>query len=558
MIYTINCYLNNYGLCIKKNKINNNLLYYIKKNLTVTPQPGLINTEIEPYEIFYEDDKYIVLPKFTNKINIDGELIIDNKKITSLNFKINKYKYTHKKININFKGALRDYQHDIINYVMDLFNKSVDLPKGGIIKLTCGGGKTILAIAIACMLGLKTLVLVHKEFLLDQWKEKIEAFTNATVGIIRQKSFQTDFDIVIGMIHSISAINYDQNILNEFGLVILDEVHHLGSNMFSKTLLKTSAEYTIGLSATPERQDGMMKVVNSWIGNIIYQMKKKYDYRVFIKKIMFRTNDFLFKEKKRWINGEMRPNHTKMNENLSLINSRTNLIIKLIDSLRSLGRKILILSSRIDHLTKIKNGVDKLIKEADEEHIYNTYYYMGSTKKGERKMAEKDGDIIFATLQLAEEGLDIDRLDTILLALPIKQQKTVTQSIGRILRKDKLDDLTSIPLVIDISDLLSIYQKWSSKRNEIYSINNWFIQNFYFEDENYIYKDTDDKNKNFLNILFNDIDDEKFIEENLIIKENNLIIKENINSTTNLCIQNNDQVTNGYGFGRNKKIINNS
>ena len=555
MIYTINCYLNNYGLCIKKNKINNNILYYIKKNLTVTPQPGLMNTEIEPYEIFYEDDKYIVLPKFTNKINIDGELIIDEKKITSLNFKINKYKYTHKKINIQFKGALRDYQNDIINYVMDLFNKSVDLPKGGIIKLTCGGGKTILAIAIACMLGLKTLVLVHKEFLLDQWKEKIEAFTNATVGIIRQKSFQTDFDIVIGMIHSISAINYDQNILNEFGLVILDEVHHLGSNMFSKTLLKTSAEYTIGLSATPERQDGMMKVVNSWIGNIIYQMKKKYDYRVFIKKIMFRTNDFLFKEKKRWINGEMRPNHTKMNENLSLINSRTNLIIKLIDSLRSLGRKILILSSRIDHLTKIKNGVDKLIKEADEEHIYNTYYYMGSTKKGERKMAEKDGDIIFATLQLAEEGLDIDRLDTILLALPIKQQKTVTQSIGRILRKDKLDDLTSIPLVIDISDLLSIYQKWSTKRNEIYGINNWFIQNFYFEDENYIYKDTDDKNKNFLNILFNDIDDEKFIEENLIIKENNLIIKENINSTTNLSIQNNDQVINGYGFGRNKKVV---
>jgi superfamily II DNA or RNA helicase len=557
MIFTINCYLNNYGLCIKKNKINKNILYYIKKNLTVTPQLGLMNTEIEPYEIFYEDDKYIVLPKFTNKINIDDELIIDDKKITCLNFKISKYKYVHKKINITFKGALRDYQNDIINYVMDLFSKSVNSPKGGIIKLTCGGGKTILAIAIACMLGLKTLVLVHKEFLLDQWKEKIEAFTNATVGIIRQKSFQTDFDIVIGMIHSISAINYDQNILNEFGLVILDEVHHLGSNMFSKTLLKTSAEYTIGLSATPERQDGMMKVVNSWIGNIIYQMKKKYDYRVFIKKIFFRTNDFLFKEKKRWINGEMRPNHTKMNENLSLINSRTNLIIKLIDSLRSLGRKILILSSRIDHLTKIKNGVDKLIKEADEEHIYNTYYYMGSTKKGERKMAEKDGDIIFATLQLAEEGLDIDRLDTILLALPIKQQKTVTQSIGRILRKDKLDDLTSIPLVIDISDLLSIYQKWSSKRNEIYGINNWFIQNFYFEDENYIYKDTDDKNKNFLNILFNDIDDEKFIEENLIIKENNLIIKENINSNTNLCIQNNDQVISGYGFGRNKKVITN-
>ncbi len=554
----VDCYLNNYGLCIKKNKVKNTLLNKIRDHLTVKPIANL-GSEVESYEIFYEDENYIVLPKFLKPIKI-----VNGVDEYYIKFNIKKYKFKHKTININFKGKLRDYQNNIISHVMDLFKNAVNKPKGGIIKLTCGGGKTILAIAIACMLGLKTLVLVHKEFLLDQWKDRIQAFSNATVGIIRQKAFQTDFDIVIGMIHSISAIDYDQDVLNEFGLVILDEVHHLGSRMFSKTLLKTSAEYTIGLSATPERLDGMMSVVHNWIGDIIYQMKKKCDYRVLIKKIYFKSSDrVLFKEKKRWINGDLRPDHTKMIENLALINSRNNLMIKLIDSLRCMGRKILILSSRIEHLNVIKSGVDNLIKDSNEEHIYNTYYYMGSTKKGERKMAEKDGDIIFATLQLAEEGLDIDRLDTILLALPIKQAKTVTQSIGRIWRKDKLDDITSIPLVLDVSDLLSIYQKWSTKRNEIYALNNWYIQNFYFEDENYIYNKIEDTNKNFINILFDDIDDEKFIEENLIIKEN-LDNKQNIkdiiepitqNTIENIEIKKEDNYKNGYGFGKFRKNI---
>ena len=171
-------------------------------------------------------------------------------------------------------------------------------------------------------------------------------------------------------------------------------------------------------------------------------------------------------------------------------------------------------------------------------------------------MAEKDGDIIFATLQLAEEGLDIDRLDTILLALPIKQAKTVTQSIGRIWRKDKLDDITSIPLVLDVSDLLSIYQNWSSKRNEIYSQNNWFIQNFYFEDENFIYNKNEDVNKNFINILFDDIDDEKFIEENLIIKENlDIIQKISDVSVPIIEIKKEDNYKNSYGFGKFRKNI---
>ena len=131
MNYSIDCYLNNYGLCIKKlfnknnikNNINNDLLNKIREHLTVKPIANM-GSELESYEIFYEDENYIVLPKFLTSIKTsDGEFI---------NFNIKKYKFTHKTINITFKGNLRDYQNNIILNVMDLFKNAVNKSRANI------------------------------------------------------------------------------------------------------------------------------------------------------------------------------------------------------------------------------------------------------------------------------------------------------------------------------------------------------------------------------------------------------------------------------------------
>ena len=161
---------------------------------------------------------------------------------------------------------------------------------------------------------------------------------------------------------------------------------------------------------------------------------------------------------------------------------------------------------------------------------------MGKTKRGEKRLAEKDGHIIFATMQLAEEGLDISHLDTVIFALPvsiqkdkknnkkIKSSKALIQSIGRILRNDKLEDLTQIPLVVDLSDMFSIYSSWSNKRNEIYGKKNWYLQNYYWEDLEFLNSSSistknGDKKIKPMNIMFNDITDEDFIEKNLMITD---------------------------------------
>ena len=277
-----------------------------------------------------------------------------------------------------------------------------------------------------------------------------------------------------------------------------------------------------------------------YIGDILYEMEKKYNYRVLVKKIFFRSSDPLFQEKKKWFQGRLAPNHTAMTENITKIKTRNQLIVCMINVLKGMGRKILVLSYRVEHLQFLKQMVDEKIKADEETHIYNSYYYMGKTKRCEKKLAEKDGHIIFATMQLAEEGLDISHLDTIIFALPvsiqkdkknkgrIKSSKTLIQSIGRILRNDKLEDLTQIPLVIDLSDMFSIYSSWSDKRNEIYCKKNWYMQNYYWEDLEFknssnVNKTNCDKTncdkKKSMNLMFDDITDEDFIEKNLMISD---------------------------------------
>ena len=149
---------------------------------------------------------------------------------------------------------------------------------------------------------------MHKTFLQNQWYDRIKQFTNAKIGIIRQKKIDVDRkDIVIGMLQSISMIDYDLDIFKNIGVVIWDEVHHLGSRVFSQALYKTGAKYTIGLSATPYRADGLTKVFMWYLGDIIYKVTRKEDKNVIVKIFNYESNNLLFVEKKMWIRGKIKP-----------------------------------------------------------------------------------------------------------------------------------------------------------------------------------------------------------------------------------------------------------
>lgn len=509
--------LNNYGFCIKKKKYDKSLIKQIKNYFTVKKEIGDRFIKIIKYPLYYEIDKFLVIPKFFSIKNIDiDEIQIDDIKYNKIQFITKKLNYQYDTVKFNFKGKMRDYQQECIDFVKNLFNNDEKTPKGGLLKFSCGMGKTLMAIYLSYILGVKTLIIVHLGDLLDQWIERIKFFTDATIGVIRQNKLELDKDITIGMVQTICSRDYNHETFKNFGLVILDEVHHYGSQYFGNILMKTSFKYTIGLSATPVREDKMMYVINWFLGEIIYQMKKKFDYKILVKRIHFKSNNPLFSEKLRKYKGKMTPDTVKMLGDLIQIETRNKLIINIINSLKQKGRKIFVFSDRVEHLKTLKEATDKIIEDNDEHHMYKTNYYMGSCKKLERKEAEKNGDIIFATLKIAEEGIDISRLDTVIYALPIKLHKRLEQSSGRILRLEKYDDLINIPLVIDIADDLSCFQGWTRTRNTYFKKEDWLVQNYYFEDDKYLFNDKDDKTQDPFKLIFNNIDDDDFIEKNLI------------------------------------------
>ena len=143
------------------------------------------------------------------------------------------------------------------------------------LELFCGFGKTVLALKVIAELKKKTLVIVHKSFLMDQWQERIKQFLpTARVGIIQGETIDTeDKDIVLGMLQSISMKEYPHSLFQEFGLTILDEVHHLSAEVFSRALFKIVTQYMLGLSATMKRKDGLTHVFKMFLGDVIYSKK---------------------------------------------------------------------------------------------------------------------------------------------------------------------------------------------------------------------------------------------------------------------------------------------
>ena len=436
------------GFLIKNTENNSKI---VEKELTVTPFiKHTFNNIIESYELYHFVNDYIQVPKFWafNRFELQ-DFIPDSK--TS--------------INIQFNGKLRDYQEDVVNKCLPIFEQK----GGGIISLPCGDGKTCVAINIITQLKVPTLVIVHKSFLMDQWEESIRKFTNAKIGKIQGKVIDIeDKDIVIGMLQSLSMKDYNSVIWEKFDFLIVDEVHNVATKVFSKALRKINTRYTLGLSATPEREDKLSKVFNWYLGDMIYQKKKNINENVNVKMIYYQPSENALKADKnkfkecKTIKGDL--NLALMITNISKINERNNKIINCINDIleKEKERNILILSSRIEQLECLKELFDK-----NNTEILSTFY-IGKMKKKELEEAQSK-QVFFATYEMVNEGFDLPKLNTLILATP---RAKVEQSVGRILR-NKNNNIN--PLIIDFVDKLPIFRGQGLKRKKLYKSFNYQI-----------------------------------------------------------------------------------
>lgn len=449
-------YFGEKGYTIYKECLTNEELTYIRTELTV--KPYIPKSPIQPpsFPVYRESPLKIYVPRHWGVENYGPpeKVIIPR----------------GEKINVEFNGDLRDYQINIVNaYLKHVGQLEIKGQEnaihynggGGLLDVDPGKGKTVMALKIISQLRVKTLVIVHKTFLMNQWKERIQQFLpNARVGTIQGQIVDIDDkDIVLGMLQSLSMKEYPKNMFSSFGLTCYDETHHLGAEVFSKCLLKIPSLYTLGLSGTMERKDGLTFVFKMFIGEIVYREKTISDHAVIVKGIEYKVDDDDFNETKYDYRGN--PKFSTMISTICDYSHRSEFILHILKKELEINpdQQFMILGHNKSLLTYLYNAIE-------HRNISSVGYYIGGMKEAELKKSE-DKKVIIATYAMASEGLDIKTLTTLIMASP---KTDVCQSVGRILRAKH-----SSPLVIDIIDSHDIFVNQWQKRKKYYKSQNYKI-----------------------------------------------------------------------------------
>ena len=469
------------GYLVNKKLNQQNVIDSMRKELTVKPFSRVDYSRKQiKYPVYLENKKFLFVPRYYGIEKLGEPEFTNMQKPT--------------KINLKFNGTLKKTTDDTFDNDMTQFSitteilKNIKRTNGGIICLPPGFGKTVITLYILTKLKVKALVVVHKTFLMDQWKERIQKFIpDAKIGIIQQDKVDVDGkDIVLGMLQSISMKEYNDVIFNGFGTVVVDEVHHISSRVFSRALPKISCQYTIGLSATPERDDKLERIFYWYLGPTLYKINDDTNENVIVEIYNYNCRNQLYREViNKWTKYADVPT---MVTNISLIEERNKFVIDKINEIKEKdkNRRILILSGRLAHLDYLMDVFSKDPKYKDKIGLY-----IGGMKQKDLNVSATK-ELIFSTYDMSSEALDIPELDTIILSTPPKGK--IRQSTGRILRKDTID-YEYPPLIIDIVDNIKSFKNSGYLRKRYYSKSKYNIH-IYIVDPDDNSKITEDTKKN--------------------------------------------------------------
>lgn len=325
--------------------------------------------------------------------------------------------------------------------------------KYGILKSPPGSGKTQCALAIIQKVGKKALWLCHTADLLNQSKERAERYMPASLmGTITEGRVNIGAGITFATVQTMCNVDLDRY-RHEWDTIVCDECHRISSSAttvsrYQKVLNNLSARHKYGITATPERSDGLIQATFSLIGNVVYEVPKEAVgdriMKVDIRPVMTDT-----RITEACLNVDGTVNYTKLIEHLTTDPERNKLIARCI--MDEKNHSCLILSDRLAHLEAIRN---LLPYEMQEKSALISGKMTSKAEKAERqavleKMRTGELRYLFATYSLSKEGLDIPRLDRLFLTTPVKFSSVVLQSVGRIARTF---EGKGQPVAIDIVD----------------------------------------------------------------------------------------------------------
>ncbi len=346
-----------------------------------------------------------------------------------------------------------DFQRDIIDHYLKDPN--------GLICVPCGYGKTFMALRIAFLYGRRFLILVDKEFLMNQWKAEIGRFLQgARVGILQANKVETgaEFDVTIAMIQTLCRREFPDDFFEDYGFTIFDECHHLGASYFCRALQRVQTRAMLGLSATPDREDGLTRVFEAYLGEpVIKKTERDPDREAVVRAVWFTSEDPAYKEIPTNYRGETVT--AKLLNQVADFEPRNRRIMALVSEYATDPRRfLLLLSDRISQL----DWFYEQLTQAPPVAGFTVGYYVGGMKQAQLDKNAETCRLLLATYQMASEAFSVKRLNTVVLATP---RKNVEQSTGRIFR-ERIEERKVAPHIIDIIDSHDCHKRrwWTRQR----------------------------------------------------------------------------------------------
>lgn len=469
-INDVECIFDN-QIYIKKLKLLPNEITYLKRLASFTNpkfyelqklrMPIFYKTTPRIISCFEEDERFLKLPRGC----IDKIREICEKSNVKLIIKDNREKGIE--TNYKFNAKLSPKQEKVMKELLKYDT--------GVLCATTGFGKTVVAANIISELKTNTLVIVNRNNLLEQWKERLSYFLDINkkeIGQLGGSKEKLNGNLDVASFQSLFRKDNLEELVKNYGLVIVDECHHAAAYSFEKVLKATRGKYVYGLTATPTRKDGWHKIIYMQCGDIRVRVankelkqNKEMEHTVIVKKTNYKYIPIEEKDKIQ-ISKILNDMYHNIFRNSMIIDDIKRVVIE--------GRVPIVLTERVEHLKILKEGLEDLNVPVV---IYKGH--MGKKQAKEIKEILKEADtnnsprIILATSSSIGEGFDDSRLDTLFLTMPVSWKGRIIQYVGRLHREHEDKDRV---IVYDYLDSMKVLEKMYNRRLKGYKIAGYQIK----------------------------------------------------------------------------------
>jgi superfamily II DNA or RNA helicase len=438
---------------LRKAQVNQKLTNFIKEHLNFLNADYFIQQNIG--RTAYKLEKYFKLVKETeNEVIIPrgfASTLIQFCRSENIPIKIIDERQKCEDIKIISKITLRPYQEEALEKTE---NKDF-----GVIYSPPSSGKTFIGLELIARKKQPALILVHRKQLFDQWIDRIQdclGIPKREIGQIGNQKKRIGKIVTVAMIQSLVREKSLEHLSNRFGLIIVDECHHVPAKSFRKVITQFNSYYLYGLTATPHRKNNDENLIYIYIGNIIYELSQQTYLKLQKQKI-----EINIRETGLHIPYDNKTDNYELLSNTIIFDThRNNLIVN--DLIENINRfkSILILTERKVHIEVLhqylKDRFETITLSGDDSE--------SSRKSKLEQIKQGHYQIIISTGQFFGEGTDINSLECLFIVYPFAFEGKLVQYIGRIQRSQQP------PVIFDYRDSeIEYFDKMFKQRNRYYN-----------------------------------------------------------------------------------------